>query len=59
MDSTLRRIIEQREAEQREQEMEALRVRPKCEACGEYLIGGRAQQPPGSRICGPCEKRKR
>jgi len=45
MDDFLRRVKEQREAEQRKREMEAFRVRPKCGACGEYLIGGRAQQP--------------
>ncbi len=59
MDPTLRRIVEEREREQREREMEALTKRPKCETCGEWLLGGRAQLPPGARICGPCEGKKR
>lgn len=59
MDSTLRRIVEAREREQRKREMEALTKRPKCETCGEWLLGGRAQLPPGARICGPCEKARK
>lgn len=45
-------------AEQREREAEALTKRPKCETCGEWLLGGRAQLPPGARICGLCERKK-
>lgn len=59
MDAFLRRVKEQREREQREQEMEALKTRPACERCGEWLLGGRAQLPPGARICGPCEKARK
>jgi formylmethanofuran dehydrogenase subunit E len=43
-------------AEQRAREADALTKRPKCERCGEWLLGGRAQQPPGQRICGTCER---
>lgn len=59
MDAFLERVKEQREREQREREMEAEMRRPKCETCGEWLLGGRAQLPPGARICGPCERKKR
>lgn len=59
MDAFLERVKEQREREQREQEIAVEMKRPKCETCGEWLLGGRAQLPPGARICGPCEGKKR
>lgn len=59
MDAETRRIIEERQREQREREIEQEMKRPKCETCGEWLLGGRAQLPPGARICGPCERKKR
>ena len=46
-------------AEQRERDMEALTKRPKCEHCGDWLIGSRAHVPPGARICATCEGKKR
>lgn len=59
MDATLRKIVEEREREQRAREMEELKTRPACGRCGEWLLGGRAQLPPGARICSKCEGKKR
>lgn len=58
MDAETRRIIEERQREQREREIDQEMKRPKCEHCGEWLRGGRAQLPPGARICRPCEGKR-
>lgn len=54
MDAFLQRVVEQREREQREQEMQDL-TRPKCEVCTAPLAGSRSHKPPGERICAKCE----
>jgi hypothetical protein len=54
MDAFLQRVIEAREREQRERDMENLK-RPKCEKCGALLAGSRSHKPLGERICAACE----